>query len=661
MALQASSKVKGITIEIGADTTSFGYAMKQIKQEASLVAKDMKTVDEAMKLDPHNLEKAADKLKLLREAADNATKKVETIKKAIEQLNKDYADKSSDEYRKQLDYLTRSLESASREQEIANARLKDFETNAGNAQISAEGFANYLEANLTTSAIIGGLRTIANWAKQIADYFLQAAKALGEFSKEAVKSAAEYEDAIGYSETVFGAFSGQALDWAEWNSEALRINRKTLIQYMNTLGQVFHSQGIDEMQALKMTESLMSLAADIRAAMGKDTDDILPVMMRGFTTSVKNFRQFGVIMSDAEVKAYALAKGLAQVTVDEKQLSEATEYLNFAQEKAQRTLQQYTEDSDEFRTAEEALSEAEAAYNALLEENGVELDANSIITARFMLLLEKLSNIVGQNERESGLFNSQLALTKTKFTNLRDEIGMKLLPVFTDLLTKFNEFLDSDAGQEILGRIVAQFEEWSKTIKTMMDDGRLTQFLNDLIDELPQIANDISTLVNKMLELIPKVSELGSQFISGKNQVEEFRGKVREVLDLFNLSEWDMLKYIVNPTGILSGGTSFFTKGALGGLSNLFGRAQGGPVSAGQLLKVNDDAGHRTEMFIPSVPGTILNGNQTDKIINNTNNSRTVGDVNVYITTASANASEIAEQIGAEVQKRLRMSGAYLY
>ena len=79
MALQASSKVKGITIEIGADTTSFGYAMKQIRQEASLVSKDLKTVDSALKLDPTNLGKAADKLKLLREAADNATTKVETI------------------------------------------------------------------------------------------------------------------------------------------------------------------------------------------------------------------------------------------------------------------------------------------------------------------------------------------------------------------------------------------------------------------------------------------------------------------------------------------------------------------------------------------------------------------------------------------------------
>ena len=659
--LQASSKVKGITIEIGADTTSFGYAMKQIKQDASLVAKDMKAVDDAMKIDPNNLEKAADKLKLLREAADNTTKKVETIKKAIEQLNKEYTDKSSDEYRKQLDFLTRSLESASREQEVANARLKDFEMNAGNAKISAEGFASYLEANLTSAAIIGGLRTIVGFAKQIADYFIQAAKALGEFSKEAVSSAAEYKDAIGYSEVVYESMSESALQWAHDNSEGLRISEKTLTQYMNTLGQVFRSQGMSEENMLSKTESLMSLAADIRAATGKSTDDILPIMQRGFTTSVKNFRQFGVIMTEAEVKAYALANGLLQVSVDEVKLQKATADLHVAQEKAQEALKKYGEGSVQLEKAEAKLAEAEEKFNEVLEGEPDNFDAASRSAAIYQLLLESLSNIIGQNDKEAELFNSQLALTKTKFDNLKDTIGMQLLPVFTDLLIKFNEFLNSGAGQEILKRIVEQFQKWAKTIEEMMADGRMETFLNDLIDDLPRIAEDIGNLVDKLLQLIPKVADLADQFIQGRDQVEAFRAKVREVLDLFDLSEWDLIKYIVNPTGILSGGTSFFTKGVAGGLSNLFSHAQGGPASAGQLLRVNDDAGHRTEMFIPSVPGMILNGDKTDKIINNTNNSRTVGDVNIYLTATGTNASAIADQIGEEVQRRLRMSGAYLY
>jgi hypothetical protein len=662
MALQASSKVKGITIEIGADTTSFGYAMKQIKQEASLVAKDMRTVDDAMKLNPNNIEKAADKLKLLREAADNTTKKVETIKKAIEQLNKEYSDKSSEEYKKQLDYLTRSLESATREQEVANARLKDFQTNASGAKVEVMNLGQMIEAHLTANAVSTFMNIASQAISSVISKIKELSKELVNFSKEAVLSAAEYKDQIGYSETVFNDSSEAALQWSKDNSVALRISEKNLTKYMNTLGQLLHTQGIDEGESLNMVENLMSLAADIRAATGKSTDEILPIMERGFTTSVRNFRQFGVVMTEGQVKAYALANGLGEVSGNTEELARVTAELEDAQARADIAMALHTEDSEEFAKAEQALIEAEEAYNAVLGESEVTLTNAGMITARYELLMKSLKNIIGQNEKEQKLFNSQWEMTKVIFENLKNTIGLELLPVFTDLLTKFNEFLQSDAGQAILRKIVEQFTKWKDTIAEMMEDGRLETFLNDLVDELPKIAEDIGNLVTKLLELIPKVADLADQFLQGKNQVEEFRAKVREVLDLFNLSEWDMLKYIVNPTGILSGGTGLVGKSLGSGLGKLiFGRSQGGPASAGQLLRVNDDAGHRTEMFIPSVPGTILNGNQTDKIINNTNNSRTVGDVNIYLTATSANASEIADEIGAEVQKRLRMSGAYLY
>ena len=659
--LQASSKVKGITIEIGADTTSFGFAMKQIKQDAALVAKDMKAVDEAMKLDPNNIEKAADKLKLLREAADNTTKKVETIKKAIEQLNKEYSDKSSEEYKKQLDYLTRSLESATREQEVANAKLKDFQTNASGAKVEVMNLGQMIEAHLTANAVSTFMNIASQAISSVISKIKELSKELVNFSKEAVLSAAEYKDQIGYSETVFNDSSEAALQWSKDNSVALRISEKNLTKYMNTLGQLLHTQGIDEGESLNMVENLMSLAADIRAATGKSTDEILPIMERGFTTSVRNFRQFGVVMTEGQVKAYALANGLGEVSGNTEELARVTAELEDAQARADIAMALHTEDSEEFAKAEQALIEAEEAYNAVLGESEVTLTNAGMITARYELLMKSLKNIIGQNEKEQKLFNSQWEMTKVIFENLKNTIGLELLPVFTDLLTKFNEFLQSDAGQAILRKIVEQFTKWKDTIAEMMEDGRLETFLNDLVDELPKIAEDIGNLVTKLLELIPKIADLADQFLKGKTQVDEFRSKVQEVLHLFKLSEWDLIKYLVNPTGILSGGTSFFTKGAVGGLANLFGRAQGGPASAGQLLRVNDDAGHRTEMFIPSVPGMILNGDKTDKIINNTNNSRTVGDVNVYLTATSSNASAIADQIGAEVHKRLRMSGAYLY
>lgn len=758
--LQASSKVKGITIEIGADTTSFGYAMKQIKQEASMVAKDLKNVDNAMAFDSNNIEKAADKLKLLREASDNAAKKVETIRKAIDALNKEYADKSSEEYKKQLDFLTRSLESATREQEIANARLKDFETNANAAGEGALSLGNIIKGNLISTAIQKGFSTIINLAKTLARELVNAGKKIAEFSWSAIKEAATYSDQLEYSETVFGEFGDSATEWAKDNSVALRIAKKDLTEYMNMLGQVFHTQGLSEEESLEKVENLMSLAADIRAATGKDIGEILPTMMRGFTTSVRNFKQFGVIMTDAEVKAYALANGLVEVTVNENDLAKATANLHDKQQKAQKAFDKYGEDSVEYEKALVALNKAEEEFDETLGGEAETMDSATIITARYMLLLERLANIIGQNVKEQNLFNSQWEKTKTIFKNFKTDAGMGMLDVATNLLKSFNEFLESENGQALLEQMVNQFKEWAKTIEEMVEDGRFEQFIQKLIDKLPQIIEDVGDLVESFIKGIPTIQGIADGFLGlvgsvdklhlsqawakAENKVQAFAEKWnmnintvkdataayalqtdQDLADVYN--KWEeyeplIIEYMtqigaeaenmeettrnaldelpvsvqrainntentdLSPFQRLAARVWEIANNILAGVdyagnpindgpwknNNIFGfdkglhssgggssRALGGPAEVGQLLRVNDDAGHRTEMFIPSVPGTILSGQQTDKVINN-NNQRTYGAMNIYINSYGTNASEIANEIGYEVNRKLRMSGAML-
>ena len=633
--LQASSKVKGITIEIGADTTSFGYAMKQIKQEASLVAKDLKSVDEAMKLDPNNIEKAADKLKLLREAADNATKKVETIKKAIEQLNKEYTDKSSDEYRKQLDHLTRSLESATREQEIANARLKNFETNAGNAGNAALSLGDIIKGNLISNIVLKGLSSLADLAKTIARELKKAVKELWNFSKESVSIAAQYEDALGYAKQLFGSQSEGLVSWVKDNSSALRIPISDLQVYANNLGTAFNALGLKRNDAISFTEDILALSADIRAATGKDIEEINAALTRGFTSSLRNFRQFGLYISEADVKIQAIKDGVIEYAGNQDELTAAILRSTLATSDFEKAMDLYEEGTEEYAAAEEKAQEATEALNALLGDQEVELNSAERATALYNLVMEKFGFLVGQNERESGLYNSQIAEMKTNFSNLKLQIGQELLPVFTDLLKKFNEFLKSDEGQEVLNKIVDAFKSWAATIKEMMDDGRMSAFVDHLIEVLPKIVEGVKGIVDWIIKLAPKVAEVADSVLTITSN-----SSWDNAMTASDGSKWDF-------------GSNFANFGAP--------HAMGGPVSAGQLLRVNDDAGHRTEMFIPSVPGHILNGDKTDRIINNTNNSRTVGDVNIYLTATGTNASAIADQIGEEVQRRLRMSGAYLY
>ena len=57
----ASSKVKGITIQIGGDTTGLDKALKKVDGTIKETQDDLKAVNKALKLDPKNTELLAQK------------------------------------------------------------------------------------------------------------------------------------------------------------------------------------------------------------------------------------------------------------------------------------------------------------------------------------------------------------------------------------------------------------------------------------------------------------------------------------------------------------------------------------------------------------------------------------------------------------------------
>lgn len=830
----AKSVISGLTITIGADTAKFTTAMKNIDSEARRIAKDLKNVSESLKIDPGNSEAFANKLKLLQEAAGNATSRVEAIKKAIADLNRQYDDSktrqdlynqavkdlkealdqgkiSQDSYKKSLEAvkeqygkgnisqkeyeealkkLERQLESANYEQARAvdtldqyqretsdtakdvdklgdeqketNKEVEEFGNTAEDAGKKTFTLGDAIKANLIASAIQTGLRKIVDLAKSLAKHLADAGKALINFSWDAIGDAAAFKDALGYSVTIFGdTVSKQVQTWVNENTNALRIFKGDLLENMNTFGQLFQTMGLGAEDSFNMASKILSLAADLRAATGKDTPEILEALTDGFTTTTKTLRQFGVRINEAEIKLYALDKGIVKVDVDQTKLRDAILKVKEATEKQNDAFDKYGESSLEYERAAVNVQKAEDNLNKVLGGKVDSLTAAERTTAIYRMMLEQLAPVIGQNKEESGLFNSQLAETRTRLKNLKETIGEELLPTATNLLTTFNEFLDSEEGQEVLQNIIDQFSKWADTIDKMTKDGSLKKFIDDLIEKLPELAESIGIIVTDLLELTPRLSEFADKILGLLVSIDKLRlsrawdnaeERIKLFADVWQLHTDTAKKAIVafaeqNGIELYDVLTNFdgyepkiigyiqsigseasnmeeTTSAALGELpdniqtaineannisltplqslaarvweivhnivngvdyagnsvndgpwqrNNFFGfsnwpyssggesgsYASGGIVSVGQILRVNDDAGHRVEAFIPSTDGYILNGNQVDRIVNN-NNQRTVGDVNVYVSSYGMDLTTVSEELGNAIQNKLRSSGVIL-
>lgn len=83
----AGTSIKGITIEIGGDTTGLTTALKGVNGQLKTTESDLKKVEKLLKLDPKNTELLAQKQRLLSQAVSETKDKLSTLKTAAEQAN----------------------------------------------------------------------------------------------------------------------------------------------------------------------------------------------------------------------------------------------------------------------------------------------------------------------------------------------------------------------------------------------------------------------------------------------------------------------------------------------------------------------------------------------------------------------------------------------
>ena len=81
-----ASRIKGITVEIGGDTTGLDKALKSVNSSLSKTQSALNDVNRLLKLDPSNTTLVAQKQQLLSQAVADTSKKLEALEDAQEQV-----------------------------------------------------------------------------------------------------------------------------------------------------------------------------------------------------------------------------------------------------------------------------------------------------------------------------------------------------------------------------------------------------------------------------------------------------------------------------------------------------------------------------------------------------------------------------------------------
>ena len=180
-----ANRIKGITVEIGGDTTKLQTALKGVNSSIRDTQSQLRDVEKLLKLDPGNTELLAQKHRLLGEAVAGTKEKLETLKTAAEQANTALA--NGEITQDQYDALQREII------ETEN-NLRDLERQAGQSAVALQKIAATGEK----------LKTVGDNISSAGQKLLPVTAGVTALGTAAVSTAANFESSLSQVQATMG-------------------------------------------------------------------------------------------------------------------------------------------------------------------------------------------------------------------------------------------------------------------------------------------------------------------------------------------------------------------------------------------------------------------------------------------------------------------------
>lgn len=597
-----ANRIKGITVEIGGDTTKLQTALKGVNSSIKDTQTQLRDVEKLLKMDPGNVELLSQKQKLLAQAVGDTKEKLATLKTAAEQANTALA--NGEISQSQYDALQREII------ETENA-LKDLEGQADQSAVALQKIAATGESlksvgdkvssvgtsmtkNVTGPIVAMGAAAVASFNEVDGGYDTIVTKtgATGEALESLTKSAdnvfgslpVEMSDvgiAIGEVNTRFGVTGKTLEDLSGEFIKFAQINETDLNSAIGNTDKIMNQWGVDASQ----TKNVLGLFTAKAQETGISVDSLMDsVQKNGATfksmglnlqqsiTLLSQFEQNGV---NADVAMAGLKKAVANYTkqgmsMDEalgatidsiKNASTETEALTIATEIfGTKGANEMTKAICEGRISIDDLSGSMSTYGSTVDDT-------------FNGTLDGVDNF------KTAMNNAKLAMAE-----LGEAISNVLGPILQSVSEKIRAFTQwfsglSDGTKEFIVKIGLLVAAVGPVLIVV---GKVISAVGTIMTVVPKIAGVINTvktafaalnvtmLANPIVLIIAAIAALVAAFIYLWNNCDGFRqfwidlwNKVKEIA----VAVWNGLKefFAAAWQAIVSVATTIWT-----GLSTFF-------------------------------------------------------------------------------------------
>ena len=322
-----SGKIKGITLEIGGETTGLKKALSNVNKETNSIQKELKEVEKALKLDPKNTELLAQKQKLLSDNVAITEKKLKSLKDAKAKADKEMAEGT--------EYNEKQYRELQREIVLTENKLKGLTDETSKNKKESKGLGEILK----NKVVLGWSAAVAT-AGALISKLSQLEEETREYREDLIKLETAYKSTNKTAESAKQIYSGffkilgesdRAVEAANHLAE-LTKNEKDLIKW-ETIAAGINAKFTDSLPIEGLTEAANETAkvgkvtgvlADALNWVSKDSKIFSEVLSgnKSALTAYNNAIKEGANVEDA------FSEALSKMTSEEERSTAITETLH---------------------------------------------------------------------------------------------------------------------------------------------------------------------------------------------------------------------------------------------------------------------------------------------------------------------------------------------
>lgn len=562
------SKIAGITIEIGGDTTKLDKALQGVNKQTRDAQKELKEVNKLLKLDPKNTELLAQKQKILAESIDGTKEKLNILKDAEKQVQQQFenGEVSEEQYRalqREIIQTEQQLKNLKKQAEDSNGALDKIGEAAGKIGEKSEALGKKL-LPVTAGITAVGTAAVASFNELDEGYDTIITKTGA--SGEALDGLTESMDnvfgdlptdaetagiAIGEVNTRFGA-TGETLEGlSKQFIEFAEINGTDLNGAIDSVDAIMTKFNVDASETPSVLGLLTKAGQDTGISMDTLQNTLqtngatLKEMGLDLTGSVNLLAQFESSGVDASTAMAGLKKAQQNATAEGKTLKDAL-----------------SETIDKIKNAGSETDALQAATELFGKKGAAEM-TQAIREGRFSV--EDLTGSLDDYKTTvEDTFNATLDPTdkaKVALNNLKiagADLGETLLntvtPILEKVVDKVKEFTAwfsslSDSQKEMIVKIAAVVAAvgpaliiFGKVASGISKICGLASKLGGLLKGAPELMGILSNPVTIVIALIAAAV---AAIVLLWNNCEGFRNAVKKILSAiteFFQNAWDKIQ-----------------------------------------------------------------------------------------------------------------------